>query len=230
MSDPVPVNQLYKLLASKSTHSRLRESLREFLNRAPRDMVDIDHAGIEYLDLGNVPHTIYQVPSNPDIKALVKFGSFDDLSFSASVGLISHVFGLLHDKYYLGIPPTGQKWLVADIHADQIARDWGFTKEISELREVRPQKTPEDLLYPDFVANFSVKSRTFNGEIEKVQNNLSLSAIKRNKSQLVWYTDRYSMACGLSKFREQGVVRLHILTDNFTKSVLTGVLKEMLAQ
>lgn len=230
MPNSVPAKQLRKLLSLESTHPRLIESLQEFLNRAPKDVVDVNQAGIEYLDLGNRPHTIYKVPSNPIFMGLVKFGSLDDLSFSATVGLISHVFGLLHEKYYFRTVPKGRKWLEADLHSDQVARQWGFANEINELRKVRPQKIPPNLSYPDFVISFSATNSSFNREVQRALKELNLQGAESHSKRRIWYTDRYSMVCGLNQLREAGIDTLYVLTEKHTSVDLKDALTEILVQ
>lgn len=194
--------------------SRLQKAFREFLSRAPEHVLKKTTNSLYCIDMAvSSTSKTYKPHKNPKKNILMTFGNIEDLEYSAIVGLVAHLFALIDIDYHKNFVPTGQEWLSTDLYSDDVAKDWGFKKEVEELRKMRPQKILDEVTYPNIVLSHSASSKRFDADIQSI---VSKKNIYKQEDRRIWYVDRFSMVCDIQNLRKLGIKHLHILTDKYT--------------
>jgi len=201
----------------------LQKAFKEFLSKAPRGILKKTGSSIYCIDMADTKYKIYKPHKNSEKNILMIFGNLEDLGHSAIVGLVAHLFALIDINYHKNFVPTGQEWLSTDLYSDDVAKDWGFKKEVEELRKIRPQKIPEEVIYPNIVINHSAPSKKFNTDIRSILSERNMPA---QMDKRVWYVDRFSMICDIQNLRKLGINHLHVLTDKYTYGELRKIVNK----
>lgn len=201
---------------------RCQNAIRECLTRFPIQKKNRLVSKIEIIPTGSMSCIHYDVSkSSPKIQSLIALGAIDDLTDSALVGLVAHLYALHEIGYDRHPIPIGEEWLATDLCSDNIARGWGFQHEVDKLREVRQQKIPPLVTYPDIILSYSALSSRFAEDVGKSMVDSRYSTTQPSiGNHRVWYIDKFSMLCSLQKLRQDKVKSLHIVTSNYTKKRL----------
>ena len=205
-------------------HTRREVAIHKCFERLPIELRrDIDE-NIDFLILDSIPHTEYNLGKlGKALNVLIVINNVDDLSDGGLIGLIAHLFALVHIKYHENLILDGKEWLKIDLYSDDIAKDWGFKEEVEELRKIRSQKIPEEVIYPNIVIGHSAHSKKFNTDIRSI---LSKQNMPAQINKRVWYVDGFSVICDIQNLRKLGINHLHILTDKYTYDELREIVNK----
>jgi len=191
------------------SEQRIRRSFAYFAEKLPKKLKEYFIYNIRILIMENYALKVHIPDYLVNKKSLIIMGSTNDLNDMALIGLLAHLLSLSYygfDKEIL----KGEKWLKADVKADELAKDWGFEKEITELRKIRPQKVPIDIQYDDIVLKYSVPNVEFLNNLNEI-----LPELKRypDNAKLI-YTDKYSIVCNTEYLLRRKIERLVVLTKS----------------
>lgn len=183
---------------------------------------------VELKKLKDLPINKYklnQLKSNT--QSLIVIGNLNDLNDKAVIGLIAHLYGLIFIGYNKNTKLNGKKWLKVDLYSDEIAKSWGFKKEIEELRKIRPQNMPIKLNYNIPILEHSVPDLKFKKDIDNVlKKNLINKFTTKNR---ILYTGKFSLICNIELLRKCSINNLFIITNSYTqnKKILQSLLTDI---
>ena len=169
----------------------------------------------EFICMKDDSYKRYNILENNSKSILINFGNLEDLDISSITGLVAHLFALIDIGYHKETNLSPQEWLKIDLYSDDVARDWGFEKEVNDLRKIRPQKLPREIRYPDVVVNTSIPNKKFESDVSSLLSNCTNPSKKI--CDKIWYVDKFSVLCDLSDLKKEGVKNIHILTHNYKK-------------
>lgn len=189
----------------------------EFISRSTFKEIDEIIYETKFLAINDLPFVLLKLHDiKKEKKRLVIIGDLSDLSQSATIGLLAHLFALLYMDYDKNPAPRGENWLKMDLHSDEIAREWGFRKEIDELRRIRPQKIPASLNYNDAILEHSVMDYSFR---EDVNSSLLVNSSSNfQKKSRILFTSRFSIVCNIEKLKKEQIANLIVVTNNYYKN------------
>lgn len=212
-----PLNQdvIRKLFSNQGSDPDgiLLEAIFNFFKKMPDDYVSHNLKNTEFICINNNSCIKYNILEDNQKSILINFGHLDDLDISSITGLVAHLFALINIDYHKKVDLEPEEWLDIDLYSDDIAREWGFKKEVDDLRKIRSQKIPNQIKYPEIMINTSVPNKQFESDIFSLLDNDSSPSNEINNK--IWYVDRFSVLCDLQDLRENKIENIHILTNKY---------------
>lgn len=206
----------------------LLKAVSDFFNIMPKKFFHEISEKIEFISMTEDDYRIYNIEEIGKKSILISFGNLEDLNSSSITGLVAHLFALIDIGCHEKIAPKGQEWLEMDLYSDDIARNWGFKKEIDDLRKIRPQKIPNEVDYPDIVISNSILKKEFNDDVRSILSEYNQISDIKIDSDKFWYVDKFSMFCSLDYLRKNNVKNLYIITNKYKKENLKEFIKNYL--
>ncbi|MEI6498435.1 MAG: hypothetical protein WCO23_00545 [bacterium] len=167
----------------------------------------------------------HRITSN---QRLMIFGFIGDLTDTALIGLVVHLFGLIAMDFDKNFPVKGEDRLKNDLIADELAKEWGFREEIEAFRKARPYGTPKDFEYPGLVLNCSKYNQKFSQLVDNFLANKKI--LQQGHVTRIIYTERFSLVCDLRALKDQSIGLLIIINNfnNMKEDELDKILKEVI--
>lgn len=141
---------------------RIKQLIILFFDRLPKKEKQAFSNRVFELFLEDLSITEIEINHLIGYDFLIIYGSMEDLSDKAAIGLISHLYALLQiDFESYPYPFNSETFYILDKKADALAGTWRFQKEIAELRKKRPQKLVEGIFYNTPILKQSIPNKLF---------------------------------------------------------------------
>lgn len=189
----------------KKNKDRIKQLINQFFDRLPNKAKKSFSNRVFELFLEDLSITEIEINHLIGYDFLIIYGSINNLSDKAAIGLISHLYALLQiDFEAYPYPFKSDTFYLLDKKADALAGKWGFQKGIAELRKERPQKLVEGLFYNTPILKQSIPNKLFFDKQSKF--------ISETDNKAILYSHSFSTGVALKKL-ESKINSIRIITN-----------------